>query len=33
MNVQPGEKKAQGDLVYVHKYLMGGSKEEGDSSQ
>lgn len=33
VSVQLWGKKAQGDLVCVHKYLMGGSKEEGDSSQ
>lgn len=33
VSVQLWGKKAQGDLVCVHRYLMGGSKEEGDSFQ
>ena len=27
-NVQPGEEKAQGDLIGVYKYLQGGCKED-----
>ena len=27
--VQPGEEKAQGDLIHVHKHLIGGNEEEG----
>ena len=27
-NVQPGEEKAQGDLISVYKYLQGGCKED-----
>ena len=29
MTVQPGEEKAQGDLINVHKYLKGGCREDG----
>ena len=27
--VQPGEEKAQGDLIHVYQYLTGGNKDEG----
>lgn len=27
--IQPGEEMAQGDLIFVYIYLMGGSKEDG----
>jgi len=27
--VPPGEEKARGDLIYVYKYLMGGTKADG----
>ena len=27
--VQPGEEKAQGDLIHVYKYRMGGNEEDG----
>ena len=29
-SIQPGEEKAQGDLINVYKPLMGGFKEDGD---
>jgi len=32
VTVQSGAEKAQGDLIHVYKYLMGGSKGAGPGS-